>query len=91
MTIFLLCMLVIVVLLLIETPVAFAFGFGALLFTFTTGNDISYLATHGFNLASGFALLALPLFILAGILMACCLYTSPSPRARQKSRMPSSA
>ena len=70
MTIFLLCMLAIVVLLLIETPVAFAFGFGALLFTFTTGNDISYLATHGFNLASGFALLALPLFILAGILMA---------------------
>jgi len=70
MTIFLLCMLAIIVLLLIETPVAFAFGFGALLFTFTTGNDISYLATHGFNLASGFALLALPLFILAGILMA---------------------
>ena len=26
-----------------------------------------------------------------GILMACLLYTSPSPRDRQKSRMPSSA
>lgn len=70
MIIFLLCMLVIIGLLLLETPVAFAFGFGALLFTFTTGNDISFLATHGFNLASGFALLALPLFILAGVLMA---------------------
>ena len=26
-----------------------------------------------------------------GLLMACLLYTSPSPRDRQKSRMPSSA
>ena len=27
----------------------------------------------------------------AGVVMACLLYTSPSPRDRQKSRMPSSA
>ena len=29
--------------------------------------------------------------IFAGLSMACLLYTSPSPRDRQKSRMPSSA
>ena len=28
---------------------------------------------------------------LIGLLIACLLYTSPSPRDRQKSRMPSSA
>ena len=70
MVIFFLSMLVIVILLLAEIPVAFSFGIGAILFTYDTGNDISFLVTHGFNTASGFALLALPLFILAGILMA---------------------
>ena len=29
--------------------------------------------------------------IIGGFVMACLLYTSPSPRDRQKSRMPSSA
>ncbi|PKG37987.1 TRAP transporter large permease [Psychromonas sp. Urea-02u-13] len=70
MIIFLVSMLVIVVLLLAEIPVAFSFGVGALLFTFATGNNISFLVTHGFNTASGFALLALPLFILGGLIMA---------------------
>ena len=70
MILFLLAMLVIVLLILIEIPVAFAFGIGAMLFTFSTGNDISFLIPHGFKTASGFALLALPLFILAGLLMA---------------------
>jgi len=70
MTIFLISMLVIIVLLLAEIPVAFAFGIGAVLFTYWTGNDISFLVTHGFNTASGFALLALPLFILGGLIMA---------------------
>ena len=39
-------------------------------------------------------LILLPLVILKGLtseLVACLLYTSPSPRDRQKSRMPSSA
>ena len=31
------------------------------------------------------------LFLLSGLLGTCLLYTSPSPRDRQKSRMPSSA
>ncbi|WP_461538538.1 TRAP transporter large permease [Spongorhabdus nitratireducens] len=70
MTLFLLTMLIVVVLLLLEVPVAFSFGIGALLFTWLTGNDISFLIPHGFKTASGFALLALPLFIYAGILMA---------------------
>ena len=34
--------------------------------------------------------LQIPLFII-GIYKVCLLYTSPSPRDRQKSRMPSSA
>ena len=70
MVTFLLVMLVVVVLLLIEIPVAFAFGIGALLFPLLTDNNISFLIPHGFNTASGFALLALPLFVLAGTLMA---------------------
>ncbi|WP_417607286.1 TRAP transporter large permease [Oceanimonas baumannii] len=67
---FLLVMLLVITLLLIEIPVAFAFGIGALLFSFFTDNNISFLIPHGFNTASGFALLALPLFVLAGTLMA---------------------
>lgn len=70
MTLFLLTMLIVVILLLAEVPVAFAFGIGALIFAFTTGNNISFLIPHGFKTSSGFALLALPLFIFAGILMA---------------------
>ncbi|WP_299177664.1 TRAP transporter large permease [uncultured Neptuniibacter sp.] len=70
MTLFLIAMAVVVVLILIEIPVAFAFGIGAVLFAFTTGNNISFLIPHGFKTASGFALLALPLFIFAGLLMA---------------------
>ena len=70
MTLFLLSMLVVVVLILIEIPVAFAFGIGAVLFAWITGNNISFLIPHGFKTASGFALLALPLFIFAGLLMA---------------------
>ncbi len=70
MLLFLLAMLLIVALILVEIPVAFAFGIGAMLFTFSSGNDISFLIPHGFKTASGFALLALPLFIFAGLLMA---------------------
>ncbi len=70
MTLFLISMLIVIVLILIEIPVAFAFGIGAVLFAFLTGNNISFLIPHGFKTASGFALLALPLFIFAGLLMA---------------------
>ena len=70
MTLFLVALLVVVMLILLEIPVAFAFGIGAVMFAFTTGNNISFLIPHGFKTASGFALLALPLFIFAGLLMA---------------------
>lgn len=70
MTLFLIAMIIVVILILIEIPVAFAFGIGAILFAYTTGNNISFLIPHGFKTASGFALLALPLFIFAGLLMA---------------------
>ncbi|MEH6628704.1 MAG: TRAP transporter large permease [Motiliproteus sp.] len=70
MILFLIAMLVIITLILIEIPVAFAFGIGAVLFAFMTGNDISFLVPHGYKTASSFALLALPLFIFAGLLMA---------------------
>jgi len=70
MILFLIAMLLIVILILIEIPVAFAFGIGAFLFAFATGNDISFLLPHGFKTSSSFALLALPLFIFAGLLMA---------------------
>jgi len=70
MILFLIAMLLIVILILIEIPVAFAFGIGAVLFAFATGNDISFLLPHGFKTSSSFALLALPLFIFAGLLMA---------------------
>ena len=45
-----------------------------------------YMVNHGFSTAA--------LFLIAGWMMmrrGCLLYTSPSPRDRQKSRMPSSA
>lgn len=70
MTLFLIAMLVVVTLVLIEIPVAFAFGIGAVFFALSTGNDISFLIPHGFKTASGFALIAMPLFIFAGLLMA---------------------
>ena len=46
-------------------------------------NDLAYLASP---------VLGRPMAITAGkLLIICLLYTSPSPRDRQKSRMPSSA
>lgn len=67
---FLISMLIVIIMILVEIPVAFAFGIGAVLFAYTTGNNISFLIPHGFKTASGSALLALPLFIFAGLLMA---------------------
>lgn len=70
MILFLIAMLVVIALVLFEVPVAFAFGIGAVFFAAATGNDISYLIPHGFKTASSFSLIALPLFIFAGLLMA---------------------
>ena len=62
-------LVLVVVLLLAEVPVGFSFGIGGLLFVLISGRDVSYLLPHAFWLAGGFALLALPLFIMAGALM----------------------
>ncbi len=64
-----LIILLVVVLLLAEVPVAFSFGIGAFLYVVIAGREISYLLPHAFWLLGGFALLALPLFIIAGALM----------------------
>lgn len=70
MTLFILAMAITVVLLLIGVPVAFAFGVGALLFSYITGSNISFLLPHGYNTVASFSLLALPLFIFSGFVMA---------------------
>ncbi len=70
MTLFFISMALVVVLLLAEMPIALAFGTGALVFGLSTGSDISFLIPYAYQTTSGFALLALPLFVLAGTLMA---------------------
>lgn len=70
MTLFFLSMALVIVLLLAEMPIALAFGTGALVFGLSTGSDISFLIPYAYQTTSGFALLALPLFVLAGTLMA---------------------
>ena len=67
---FLVSMGLIVVLLLLEMPIAFAFGIGALVFGISSGSDVSFLIPFAYQTTSSFALLALPLFVLAGTLMA---------------------
>ena len=60
----------VVLLLLAEMPIAFAFGIGAFLFGIVSGSDVSFLIPHAYQTTSSFALLALPLFVMAGTLMA---------------------
>ena len=60
----------IVFLLLAEMPIAFAFGIGALVFGVWSGSDVSFLIPYAYQTTSSFALLALPLFVMAGTLMA---------------------
>ncbi|WBU52834.1 TRAP transporter large permease [Paracoccus sp. SCSIO 75233] len=64
-----LALVVIVVLLLLEVPVAFVFGLAAFLIAVMTGRDIEFLIPYAYQQESGFALLALPLFVIAGSLM----------------------
>ena len=43
------------------------------------------------SIAGGGSFITFPALMAAGVSPICLLYTSPSPRDRQKSRMPSSA
>lgn len=70
MLIFSLSLGIIVALLLLGMPIAFAFGLGALAYLLSTGADISFLIPYAFQTTTSFALLALPLFVLAGVVMA---------------------
>jgi C4-dicarboxylate transporter, DctM subunit len=70
MLIFAVSILLIVVLLLLEMPIAFAFGIGALVFGIGTDSNISFLIPYAYQTTTSFALLALPLFVLAGTIMA---------------------
>lgn len=64
-----LIMLLVVALLLAGIPVAYVFGVGAMSFAFVADKSMSYLIPHAFWQLGGFALLSLPLFIVAGTLM----------------------
>jgi len=59
----------VVVLILAGMPIALAFGTTAILYGILTGSDISFHAQHAFSQLSSFSLLALPLFVLSGVLM----------------------
>ena len=66
------------------------------LLTFVVGAVVTGLLILFFEPAQAMSLLDVPKWQLSGALfgvvyMICLLYTSPSPRDRQKSRMPSSA
>lgn len=50
-------------------PVAYAFGMGALAFIWLSGRPLDYMLAQAFWQVGSFALLALPLFVLAGQLM----------------------
>lgn len=69
MDIFFLTLALLVALILFNVPVGFAFGIGAFFFSIAVDTDISFHLPHAYKSSSGFALLALPLFIIAGSLM----------------------
>ena len=69
MLLFACAILVVLILILIDIPIAFAFGVVAFGFAFITGRDLDFLLPYAFWQAGGFALLALPLFILTGSMM----------------------
>ncbi|WP_170327498.1 TRAP transporter large permease [Ruegeria arenilitoris] len=62
-------LILIVVLLMLEVPVAFVFGLASLVIVLITGRDIAFLIPYAYQQESSFALLALPLFVIAGSLM----------------------
>lgn len=60
---------VLVVLIVIGFPIAFAFAAGSLIIAAAAGRDLSLIIPTAFWQTGGFALLALPLFIIAGSVM----------------------
>ena len=62
--------LTLVVLIVVEFPIAYAFAAAAMVLAFTTGRELSLTVPTAFWQTGSFALLALPLFIVAGTVMA---------------------
>ena len=69
MELFVVAIIIVFILILIDVPIAFAFGSIAFAFAFLTDRDLDFLLPYAFWQAGGFALLALPLFILTGSVM----------------------
>ena len=59
-----------VILIVVEFPIAYAFATAAMVLAFTTGRDMALTVPTAFWQTGSFALLALPLFIVAGTVMA---------------------
>lgn len=59
-----------VILIVVEFPIAYAFASAAMVLAFTAGRDLSLTVPTAFWQTGSFALLALPLFIVAGTVMA---------------------
>lgn len=55
---------------LIGVPVAFSFGAGVLVFAFLADQNISYLVPSAFWDLNSYAIISVPLFIMAGMVMA---------------------
>jgi len=66
----LLAVLTLVVLIVVEFPIAYAFASAAIVLALTSGRDLALIVPTAFWQTGSFALLALPLFIVAGTLMA---------------------
>jgi len=66
----LLALLTLVVLIVVEFPIAYAFASAAIVLAFATGRDLALIVPTAFWQTGSFALLALPLFIVAGTVMA---------------------
>ena len=69
MLLFVGAVLVVLIFILIDVPIAFSFGSVAFGFAYLTDRDLTFLLPYAFWQAGGFALLALPLFILTGAVM----------------------
>ena len=68
-------------------PVFFIVGIGFLLGKKNPNFDTSFITSY----AGNFGTPALVIFSLTSTGVTCLLYTSPSPRDKRQSRMPSSA
>lgn len=64
-----LAVVLLVVLIVVEFPIAFAFAAASIVIAITTGRDLALVLPTAFWQVGGFALLALPLFIIAGSVM----------------------